>query len=896
MAQHNLTRAEAAERAAQLQVTSYEITLVLDGQDETFRSVTTVRFTADSADSTFIDAITAHVHRIELNGEELPVDEHVDTARIQLPGLAPENELTIDADFFYMNTGEGLHRFVDPVDDETYLYTQFEVPDARRVFAVFEQPDLKASFSFTVVAPEAWTVVSNSPTPVAGDPAEVLARLGIDAPAMALWQFAPTPPISSYITALIAGPYKSAHSSLRSSDGEEVPLGVYARASLFEHVDAEEIFALTRSGFAFFEELFDTPYPFEKFDQLFVPEFNAGAMENAGAVTIVEDYVFRSRPKCSTVESRAVTILHELAHMWFGDLVTMRWWNDLWLNESFAEFTSTLATAEASEFADVWTSFATVEKAWAYQQDQLPSTHPIVAPIEDLFDVEVNFDGITYAKGAAVLKQLVAWVGREEFFAGVKQYFDAHAWANTELGDLLTELEATSGRDLRTWSQLWLEESGMNLLRPLVETDEDGTLTRLAITQEAVELPGRPVPSLRPHRLAVGSYDITADGRVVRTDLQTIDLDGPVAEVPVAADAASRPDIIVVNDGDLTYAKTRLDELSLRNAIAHASGFEDSLTQLLVFSTVWDMVRDGELPAQEYLRLVGEHAGSITHSAGLHAQLRQAKAAITRFLPPALRSDARTRFAADLWELLHAAPAGSDSQLQFLIAFAEMAESSDQLDRVAQMLSSQSVPVEGVTIDTDLRWMLVVALAAADRLDTAEIDREQAADNTAMGRNKACTARAAMPTAAAKSQAFRALVDDRSLPNAVVAAMALGFPIGLQQADGTLLPAEAPIGSFAGEYFELVTGWWESRTLEIAQTLTLRLYPPAAPEAVEQTRQWLAEHPAAPKGLLRLMGENLDNAERDLRAQQTAAQHAEAQDSETQGAETQRSGSPDSEA
>ncbi len=870
MAQHNLTRIEAAERAAQISVTSYDVTLVLDGQGETFRSVTTVRFTADSDDSTFIDAVTAQVHSIRLNGEELPVDEHVSAARISLPGLAPDNELRIDADFFYMNTGEGLHRFVDPVDDETYLYTQFEVPDARRVFAVFEQPDLKASFSFTIIAPESWTVVSNSPTPVAGEPHEALAELGIESADMALWQFAPTPPISSYITAIIAGPYKSAHSSLLSCDGEEVPLGVYARASLFDHVDAEEIFKLTRAGFTFFEDLFATPYPFEKFDQLFVPEFNAGAMENAGAVTIVEDYVFRSRPKRSTVEARAVTILHELAHMWFGDLVTMRWWNDLWLNESFAEFTSTLATAEATEFSDVWTSFATVEKAWAYQQDQLPSTHPIVAAIEDLFDVEVNFDGITYAKGAAVLKQLVAWVGRDAFFAGVKRYFDTHAWSNTELDDLLSELEATSGRDLRTWSQLWLEESGINLLRPIVETDETGQLTRLAISQEAVELPGRPVPSLRPHRVAIGCYDITASGQVVRTHIQSVDLDGPVAEVEVPAGVSSRPDIIVVNDGDLTYAKTRFDEVSLRNAIAHASGFEDSLTQLLVFSTVWDMVRDGEIPAQDYLALVGAHAGSITHSAGLLAQLRQAKAAITRFLPPHLRADARARFADDLWTLLKRAAPGSDSQLQFLIGFAETAETDSQLDRVAQMLQTSTAPVEGVSIDTDLRWSLVIALAAAGRLDEAGISAALEADDTAMGRNKAQTAKASPQTPAAKTAAFRSLADDRELPNSVVAATALGFATGLQLPDGSLVSAEEPVGSFATEYFDRVAGWWESRTLEIAQTLTLRLYPPATPEAVARTRQWLEEHPAAPKGLLRLMAENLDNAERDLRAQQTA--------------------------
>ena len=884
MPQHNLTRAEAQTRAALLAVESYDITLVLDGKGEDFRSVTTVRFTAEDGAETFIDAITAEVSSITLNGAALDPAEHVSAGRIALPGLAADNVLTVDARFAYMNTGEGLHRFVDPVDDEVYLYTQFEVPDARRVFPVFEQPDLKASFSFTVLAPDHWTVVSNSPTPLAAEAAEVAADLGIDDAGLAMWRFAPTPPISGYITAIIAGPYRGTFSSLRSSDGEDVALGVYCRASLFEHLDAEAILDITRAGFAFYEEAFGTPYPFEKYDQLFVPEFNAGAMENAGAVTFLENYVFRSRPTQAMVERRAVTILHELAHMWFGDLVTMRWWNDLWLNESFAEFMSTLATAEATEFTDAWTTFATLEKAWAYRQDQLPSTHPIVAPIEDLADVEVNFDGITYAKGASVLKQLVAWVGREEFFTGVRRYFERHAWSNTELADLMTELTAASGRDLESWTALWLEESGVTLLRPRLERTADGAVAALALEQSPVELPGQPVPSLRPQRVGVGIYALGADGIFTRTAFHEIDVDGPTSEVPLGrpgraggagavgalGDRSAAPEVVVVNDADLAYAKVRFDEDSLRTAMAHLSGFTDSLTQLMVLSTVWDMVRDGELPACAYIDMLCEHLPSVTHSTGLLVQMRQLATALDVYLPPTERRSARTRVAEALQRMMHAAPAGSDQQLQFFQGFVAHATAPEQLDALAALLDSDAEPAPGLDLDTDLRWSVVIALAAAGRLDRAGIDRWLAADDTATGRRSAETALAAPAAPAAKTAAFRRLVEDRSLPNATAAAIVRGFRLGLETDTGDPVPAEEPFDAFSVEYFARLAGWWETRTLEIAQLLTLELYPPASTATVEATTRWLDSHPAAPKGLLRLVRENLDTARRTLRCQAAA--------------------------
>ena len=493
----NLTRLEAAERSATVRTQSYAVVLDLTHGESVFRSTTTVRFTATPGASTFIDLIAPTVHSVSLNGRTLDPAEVYADSRIALTDLATDNELVVNADCAYMHTGEGLHRFTDPADGETYLYSQFEVPDSRRVFTVFEQPDLKASFTFTVTTPVNWTVLSNSPTP---EPTPAKASDGSgDAHTFA---FAPTEPMSSYVTAIVAGPYVGATDEYIANDGRIVPLGVYCRKSLVEHMDAEEILDLTKRGFAYYENLFATPYAFSKYDQIFVPEFNAGAMENAGCVTHRDDYIFRSRPVEARVERRAVTILHELAHMWFGDMVTMTWWNDLWLNESFAEFTSTLATAETTRWDQAWTTFQTLEKGWAYNQDQLSSTHPVAAEINDLHDVEVNFDGITYAKGASVLAALVGYVGRDNFFAGIQRYLAAHAYANAELDDLLRELEAVSGRDLSAWTRLWLQEAGVTTLRLEVVTDADGVITQAAVRQE---IPADSPASLRPHRVAIGS-------------------------------------------------------------------------------------------------------------------------------------------------------------------------------------------------------------------------------------------------------------------------------------------------------------------------------------------------------------------------------------------------------
>ncbi|MFF3750222.1 aminopeptidase N [Streptomyces sp. NPDC002018] len=845
----NLTREEAQERARLLTVDSYGIDLDLSGAQEggTYRSVTTVRFeSAEAGAETFIDLVAPAVHEVVLNGTALDVAAVFRDARIALPHLQQgPNELRVVADCAYTNTGEGLHRFVDPVDQQAYLYTQFEVPDARRVFASFEQPDLKASFQFTVKAPEGWTVISNSPTP---EPKENV------------WSFEPTPRISTYITALIVGPYHSVHSSYEK-DGQSVPLGIYCRPSLAEYLDSDAIFEVTRQGFDWFQEKFDYAYPFAKYDQLFVPEFNAGAMENAGAVTIRDQYVFRSKVTDAAYETRAETILHELAHMWFGDLVTMEWWNDLWLNESFATYTSIacLAAAPGSRWPQSWTTFANSMKTWAYRQDQLPSTHPIMADIRDLDDVLVNFDGITYAKGASVLKQLVAYVGQDEFFSGVQAYFKAHAYGNTRLSDLLGALEETSGRDLKTWSKAWLETAGINVLRPEIELDASGHVTSFAVRQEAPALPAgaKGAPVLRPHRIAIGCYDLDADGKLVRTSRIELDVDGERTDVPFPANTP-RPAVILLNDDDLTYAKVRLDEESLRVVTEHLGDFAESLPRALSWASAWDMTRDGELATRDYLELVLSGIAKESDIGVVQSLHRQVKLALDLYAAPAWRETGLTRWTDATLAHLRAAEPGSDHQLAWARAFAATARTPQQLDLLQGLLDGTET-IEGLAVDTELRWALVHRLAAVGLHDEEEIAAEYERDRTAAGERHAAAARSARPLAEAKAEAWASVVESDKLPNALQEAVIAGF---VQTDQRELL---AP---YTEKFFAAVADVWESRSHEMAQQIAVGLYPSlqVSPSTLDATDAWLAS--AGPNAALRrLISESRSGVERALRAQ-----------------------------
>ncbi|GLW57379.1 aminopeptidase N [Kitasatospora phosalacinea] len=846
----NLTREEARTRAALLAVDAYEIELDLSSARAggTFRSTTVVRFTAaEPGASTFIDLVAPAVTEIVLNGRALPLENFADS-RIALPDLAAENELRVVADCAYTNTGEGLHRFVDPADGETYLYTQFEVPDARRVFANFEQPDLKAAFAFTVTAPAGWVVVSNSPTPEPVGDGDTR-----------VWTFEPTPRMSTYVTALIAGPYVGVFDSY-DNGAQHVPFGVYCRPSLREHLDADAIFAVTRQGFDYFQEKFDFPYPFAKYDQLFVPEFNAGAMENAGAVTFRDQYVFRSKVTDASYEARAATILHELAHMWFGDLVTMEWWNDLWLNESFATFAEVVCQAEApgSKWPHSWTTFANQMKTWAYRQDQLPSTHPIMAEINDLEDVQVNFDGITYAKGASVLKQLVAYVGQDAFFQGVRAYFKRHAWGNTRLADLLGALEEASGRDLRAWSAAWLETAGINVLRPELSVAADGTIESFAVLQEAPALPAgaRGAAVLRPHRIAVGLYELV-DGKLVRTDRIELDVDGERTAVPQLA-GRKRPAVLLLNDDDLSYAKVRLDADSLAVVTAHLGDFADSLPRALCWASAWDMTRDGELATRDYLALALSGLQRESDIGVVQSVQRQVKLALELYADPAWRETGLQRWAAAAEDALRAAPAGSDHQLAWARALAGAARTDDQLALLAGLLDG-TAEIDGLAVDAELRWSLLGRLVATGRADEAAIDAELARDNTSSGQEHAATCRAARPTAEAKAEAWASVVDSDTLTNYVQDAVIAGF----QQPDQREL-----LAAYTEKYFASVKQVWETRSHEISQQIIGGLYPAYAVSqaTLDATDAWLATADPAP-ALRRQVVEARAGVERALRAQ-----------------------------
>ncbi|MFI2703435.1 aminopeptidase N [Cellulosimicrobium composti] len=853
----NLTRAEASERAAIVDVQSYEVDLDLTTGATTFASTTVVRFTATEGASTFVDLVAPTVREVVLNGRSLDPAQVFADSRIALDGLAAENELRVVADCAYTNTGEGLHRFVDPVDGEVYLYTQFEVPDSRRVFAVFEQPDLKATFAFTVTAPAAWQVVSNQPTPAPtalGTKADPTGTgTGAGDVEVARWAFEPTPRISSYITALVAGPYVVERSELTSSDGRTIPLGVFCRASLADHMDADYVFDKTREGFAFFESAFEHPYPFDKYDQLFVPEYNMGAMENAGCVTFTETYVFRSKVTDAVKERRVVTILHELAHMWFGDLVTMKWWNDLWLNESFAEYASTLATAEATEWHEAWTTFAAMEKSWAYRQDQLPSTHPIVATINDLEDVFVNFDGITYAKGASVLKQLVAWVGKEQFLAGVAAYFRKHAWGNTELRDLLVELEATSGRDLGAWSALWLETAGVNTLRPEFELDAHGRFTTFSVVQTAPA----DHPTLRPHRLGIGFYDLV-DGVLTRVHRVEVDVDGPRTEIPELL-GLDRPQLVLLNDDDLAYAKIRLDPASLQVATEHLADLADPLARSLVWGSAWDATRDGETPASDYVRLVLGNIARETESTTIRTTLNQLALATKTYVAPERRAETLAHVGDVLWSLAQEAAAGSDLQFQLVKFFAHLASTPAHGEALRSLLDG-SAALDGLEIDTDLRWEILEGLVLLDLADDAEIEATLAADSTATGQQSAARARATVPTAEAKREAFDRLVGSDDAPNAIVRATTLGF----QHVNDP--ESLAPL---VGAYFDALLPLWDQRSYHIAEALVTGLYPAPLASTVlrDATQEWLDANADAAPALRRLVVENLAGVERALAAQ-----------------------------
>lgn len=848
----NLTRTEAVERAALITADRYRIELDLTTGDREFRSTTTVEFEALPGADSYIDIAADRVHRAVLNGHDIDVSGYDESTGIPLRGLLGNNVLVVEADCRYSNTGEGLHRFVDPVDEHVYLYSQFETADAKRMFACFDQPDIKATFDVVVTAPAHWEVISNGAT--------IDVQTRGDAK---VHTFATTPRMSTYLVALVAGPYAVWRDAYTDSYGE-IPLGLFCRQSLAPYMDHDRLFTETKQGFDFYHQNFKVPYPFGKYDQLFVPEFNAGAMENAGAVTFLEDYVFRSKVTRASYERRAETVLHEMAHMWFGDLVTMRWWDDLWLNESFATFASVLCQAGATEYTEAWTTFANVEKSWAYRQDQLPSTHPIAADIPDLHAVEVNFDGITYAKGASVLKQLVAYVGLEHFLAGLRDYFNAHAFGNATFDDLLGALEKSSGRDLSDWGRQWLKTTGLNSLRPEFEVDADGRFTRFAIRQGGAA-PG--AGETRVHRLAVGVYDDDGSGKLVRTHREELDVSGDLTELP-ALQGVSRGQLVLVNDDDLTYCSMRLDPESLKVALERIADIAEPLPRTLVWSSAWEMTRDAEMRARDFVALVMRGVHAETEVGVAQRLLMQAQTALGSYAEPGwAAAQGWPAFTERLLELARGAEAGSDHQLAYVNALCTSVLGTEHLLLLADLLDNDPAGygLPGLVVDTDLRWRIVTRLAAGGRIDadgpqSPFIDAEAQRDPTATGKRAAAAASAARPQEAVKHGAWREVIEDDTLPNITARAIIMGW---VQPGQADLLKA------YTKQYFETISSVWERRSSEVAQTVVVGLYPSwdISREGLEAA-DWFLGGLHVPPALRRLVLEGRAGVERALKARE----------------------------
>jgi aminopeptidase N len=832
----SLTRAEAIARAATVTVTAYEIELDLTGTGDTFRSRTVLRFAGEAGATTFVELEPAELISATLNGAPLDATALAEQ-RLALAGLAESNELVVDALMTYSNTGEGLHRFTDPADGRVYLYAHMFLDGARRIFPCFDQPDLKSPFTLSVTAPDGWLVAAN------GEPAGT-ATAG-------RWRLATTKPLSTYFVSLIAGPYH-----VRTGEHDGIPLALYCRQSLAEHLDeqAEEILTITGQCLDRYHEIFDVRYPFGHYQQAFVPEFNFGAMENPGLVVFRDEFIHRSAVTDSEREQRAMVIAHEMAHQWFGDLVTMAWWDDLWLNESFAEYLGTRITAEATRFTETWTTFAMHRKAWGMRADQRPSTHPVApSDVDDTALALLNFDGISYAKGAAVLRQLVAWVGDEAFLAGLNEHFAAHAFGNATLADLLAAVQKASGRDLTAWADLWLRRAQVNTLRAEVRRDADDRYADVTIVQTAPE----EYPTLRPHRIGVGLYDRAPDGTVARRRLVEVDLDPAVdgGRTPLP-DLTGEPaaDLLLVNDGDLTYAKVRLDDASADAVPMILPMLDDSLTRALLWSSTLDAVEDGERPVAELVTLVLAALPVEREVVLVEDVLRMTRALVDRYPTPETRPAALELLAQASDRLLTAAEAGSSRRLAGVRGL--IGASIDAV-RLRGWLDGEGVP-EGVTVDDDLRWLILYRLVVLGAVGPDDIEATLAADRSAAGEQQAARCRAALPDSGAKARAWDLIINDTTSSNRILEATAHGFWQPEQ------LDLVTP---YVQRYFAEMPGMLARRTGMSGERIAALAYPSLVVSA--ETRRLAADLLASPELsaiLRRVVTDGDDDVRRALRA------------------------------
>ncbi len=837
-----ITRSETSERARLLHVDGYEVTLDLTGGPETFRSTSVITFDCrERGAASYADLIAGQVVEISLNGTALDPAIAWADGRITLPDLAARNELRVVAHCRYSADGTGMHRFADPADGRVYTYTKFEPAYARTVYACFEQPDLKAAFTINVLVPAHWTVLSNEAAavpPGKGGPGKAC-----------MWRFPPTPRLPTYQFEVVAGEYAVVSGSHTTPRGQVIPLGLACRQSLAQFLEAEDIFAVTRQGLDYYTELFERDYPFGKYDQAFVPEFSAGATESAGCVVWTDDLLFRSRVTDTMLELRASVALHEMAHMWFGDMVTMKWWDDLWLNEAFAEFCAALSSAEATRFTDAWATFSVLRKTWGYQQDQLPSTHPVAADVETLSEAIANFDGISYAKGGSVLRQLMARLGRDAFFAGIRGYFAEHAWGNATLTDLLAALESSSGARLADWSDAWLRTTGPSTLG--AEFELDGAAAGAAFRSlDVVQASATP----RPHRIAIGLYRNGAGG-LRRTHQVTVDVSGERTAVPELA-GVPQPDLLLVNDEDLTYAVLRFDDRSLRTLLASIAALADPLARAVCWGSLIDMVRRAELAVPVFVGAVARAMAAEPAVAALQALLDATCAAVDQLADPARVAGCRSELAAAAVPLLTAAGAGSDHQLAWVQLLCRTASSAGELDLLAGLRAGRE-HLPGLHLDADLRWAMLRRLAATGRAGIADIDAEHSADVTDSGARHAAACRAAMPDASQKAAAWR-LLTDGDLPVASLAEISSAFHQPEQA--GLLAP-------YAQRYFDVLPELWAARTGHLRIRLADALFPrtAAGPGLIAQIERFLAGGPRDPS-LVRVLAERRDVAERALRS------------------------------
>ncbi|MGO3151482.1 MAG: aminopeptidase N, partial [Galactobacter sp.] len=838
----NLRRDEAAARA--LVVTTLDYRLHLDfsnaeDQDSpSFAVRTEVDFDASEGAATFLDYLGHEVNSVSLNGVTLEPEDVVDGARIHLPALKEHNTAIIESRSYYSRSGEGVHRYVDPADGFTYLYSQNEPADCRRIYPNFEQPDLKARFATRITAPNQWHVASNDALH------DVVEAEGTNSTRI----FARTEPMSTYITTFLAGPYAywtdRYTGDTASGAHVEIPLGILTRASIAEHADTEEIFEVTKRGLDWFHENFDVAYPWGKYDQAFVPEYNLGAMENPGLVTFTESYIFTSAATEAQHEGRANTILHEMCHMWFGDLVTMKWWDDLWLKESFADYVGALAVDEATDFTTSWTTFASRRKAWAYRQDQYPTTHPIVADIVDLEAADQNFDGITYAKGASVLKQLSAYVGRDTFLAAARDYFRDNAWGNTTLADFLRALGSASGRDMSGWAAAWLATAGVSTLT-LATTVEDGRIASATLHQSATD-PRTGESVLRPHVVHVGAYAPVPDGParlVASPEVRLEDADGALAAVEVPEILGVPADTVLLpNDADLSYALVVPDANSLEAFLAE--GLEDELARATAFAAAWNLVRDGGLAPERFVDGVVATSHLLEDTGVLSQVFAQSTSGLVDYARAEQRQELLARWSTWLLEAIVDEPELSDVRtvrLRALFSALEhlQAPAADTLGVIATWLD----PTNAFDLGEELTWAALSVFAAHGRIDAASLSGRQAAAPTAVSSTGLTRALAAIPDADVKASARKAAYSGRDVSGAQLSNDQLQAVIDGLGVDPRHVDRPDP-----AEYFDRLAAVWREQTQGQSTRVVKGLYPADAEIAdgdadthptVVATRAWL---------------------------------------------------------